>query len=87
MSRYNISLNTVSKYRKEMNLKAILAVKAVNTTITNKTHKKWSYELKGLDIIRANQVWSTYIAYRNKGNFMSNKWRNGLFSSYNRLIL
>ena len=30
---YNISLNTVSKYRKQMNLKAILAVKPINTTI------------------------------------------------------
>jgi putative transposase len=33
---YKVSLNTVSKYRKEMNLKAILAVKPINTTIPNK---------------------------------------------------
>jgi len=65
---YNVSLNTVSKYRKEMNLKAILAVKPINTTTPNKQHKKWSYKLKGLDIVRANQVWSTDITYRNKGN-------------------
>jgi len=60
---YNVSLNTVSKYRKEMNLKAILAVKPINTTTPNKKHKKWSYKLRGLDIIRANQVWSTDITY------------------------
>ncbi len=60
---YKVSLNTVSKYRKQMNLKAILAVKPINTTIPNKQHKKWSYKLRGLEIIRANQVWSTDITY------------------------
>ena len=65
---YNVSLNTVSKYRKQMNLKAILAVKPINTTIANKQHKKRSYKLKGLDITRANQVWNTDITYRNKGS-------------------
>jgi len=60
---YTVSLNTVSKYRKEMNLKAILAVKPINTTTPNKQHKKWSYKLRGLDIVRANQVWSTDITY------------------------
>ena len=68
MSRYKVSLNTVSKYRKEMNLKAILAVKPINTTIPNKQEKRsfeqtWSYKLRGLEIIRANQVSSTDITY------------------------
>jgi putative transposase len=56
---YNVSLNTVYKYRQEMGLKPILAVKPINLTQPNKQHKKYSYKLKGIDIIRANQVWST----------------------------
>lgn len=60
---YQVSLNTVSAYRKELGLKAILGVKPVNTTIAIKEHKKYSYKLKGLEIERANQVWSTDITY------------------------
>jgi putative transposase len=44
-------------------LKAVLAVKQVNTTVPIKAHKKYDYKLRGLDITRANQVWSTDIAY------------------------
>lgn len=58
-----VSLNTVATYRKEMNLHAVLAVKQVNTTIPIKSHKKHSYKLRGLDINKANQVWSTDITY------------------------
>jgi len=60
---YQVSLNTVSAYRKELGLKAVLGVKPVNTTIAIKEHKKYSYKLKGLEIERANQVWSTDITY------------------------
>ena len=60
---YNISANTVLRYRQELRLKPILAVKQVNTTIPDKQHPKYSYKLKGLDIVRANQVWSTDITY------------------------
>lgn len=60
---YNVSLNTVYKYRQEMGLKPILAVKPINLTQPNKQHKKYSYKLRGIDIIRANQVWSTDITY------------------------
>jgi putative transposase len=60
----DISLNTVESYRQEMGLKAILAVKkTVNTTVAIKEHKKYSYLLRGLDITKANQVWSTDITY------------------------
>ena len=45
---YNISLNSVSKYRKELNLKAVLAVKSINTTVPIKEHKKYSYKLTQL---------------------------------------
>ena len=48
---YNISANTVLRYRQELRLKPILAVKQVNTTIPDKQHPKYSYKLKGLDIV------------------------------------
>ncbi len=60
---YNISLNTVYKYRQEMGLKPILAVKPINLSIPDKQHKKYSYKLRGIDIVKANQVWSTDITY------------------------
>ncbi|WP_221897208.1 DDE-type integrase/transposase/recombinase [Bathymodiolus japonicus methanotrophic gill symbiont] len=46
-----------------MGLKAVLAVKQVNTTIPIKEHKKYTYKLRDLDISHANQVWSTDITY------------------------
>ncbi len=57
------SLNTVATYRKELGLKAILAIKQVTTTVANKQHQKYSYKLRGLNISHANQVWSTDITY------------------------
>ena len=60
---YKVSLNTVYKYRQEMGLKPILAVKPINLSVPDKKHKKYSYKLRGVDIVRANQVWSTDITY------------------------
>lgn len=60
---YNVSLNSVSKYRKELGLKAVLAVRPPSTTIANVAHPKHSYKLRDIDILRANQVWSTDITY------------------------
>jgi len=60
---YIVSANSVLKYRKELGLKAILAVRPPNTSLENKQHPKHSYKLRGLDIVRANQVWSTDITY------------------------
>ena len=60
---FPVSLNTVSKYRKELGLRAVLAVKPISTTMADAQHPKHSYKLKGLDINRANQVWSTDITY------------------------
>ena len=57
------SPNTVQKYRKELGLKAILAVKKPNLSRPNKEHAIHSYKLRDVDIIRANQVWSTDITY------------------------
>ena len=68
---YEVSLNSVFKYRQELGLKAILAVKPINTTIPAKEHKKYPYKLRDIEINRANQVWSTDITYiKIKGGFV-----------------
>ncbi|MDQ7060665.1 MAG: IS3 family transposase [Sulfurimonas sp.] len=59
---FSVSLNTVTSYRKELGLRAILAVREpLCLTQPNIAHPKYSYKLRGLDIVRANQVWSTDI--------------------------
>lgn len=60
---FSVSPNTVLAYRKELGLKAVLAVRPPNTSWADKQHPKHSYKLRGLDIVRANQVWSTDITY------------------------
>ncbi len=60
---YGVCINTVHKYRKELGFKAVLAVRSPNTSWANKQHPKYSYKLNGIDITRANQVWSTDITY------------------------
>ncbi len=60
---YTVSLNTVSKYRKELGIKAIIAVKPISTTVADKAHPKYPYKLKDIIINRPNQVWSTDITY------------------------
>jgi len=61
---FNVSLNTVTSYRKELGLRAILAVREpLCLTQPNILHPKYSYKLRSLDINRANQVWSTDITY------------------------
>ena len=60
---YNVSPNTVLAYRKELGLQAVLAVRPPNTSWADKQHPKHSYKLRELDIVRANQVWSTDITY------------------------
>jgi len=60
---FSVSPNTVLAYRKELGLKAVIAVRPPNTSWADKQHPKHSYKLKGLDITRANQVWSTDITY------------------------
>ncbi len=60
---YKVSLNTVARYRQELDLRAVLAVKQINTTIPIKEHKKYSYKLRGLNISHSNHVWSADITY------------------------
>lgn len=68
---FSVSANTVHNYRKQMGLRAILAVKAPYITKGNKQHPIYSYKLKDIEITRANQVWSTDITYiRIKGGFV-----------------
>jgi len=66
-----VSANTVHTYRKQMGLKAVLAVRVPNTSIKAREHPIHTYKLKGVDITRANQVWSTDITYiKIKGGFV-----------------
>ena len=60
---YCISLNTVSKYRKELGIKAITAVKPISTTVSDDKHPKYPYLLNGVNIDKPNKVWSTDITY------------------------
>ena len=60
---YTVCINTVRQYRKQLSLRAVLAVRPPNTSWANKQHPKHSYKIRGLDITRANQVWSTDITY------------------------
>jgi len=61
---YSVCLNTVVSYRKELGFRAILAVRdPMSLTLANIQHPKHSYKLRGVDINRANQVWSTDITY------------------------
>jgi putative transposase len=78
---YKVSLNTVARYRQELGLKAVLAVKPINTTTPIKEHKKYSYKLRGPDISHANQVWSTEHHL-----YQDCRWY-GLYSCHHRLAL
>ena len=60
---YNVCINTVRQYRKQLSLRAVLAVRPPNTSWANKQHPKHSYKIRRLAIVRANQVWSTDITY------------------------
>ncbi|WHN65016.1 IS3 family transposase [Cysteiniphilum sp. QT6929] len=60
---FSVSVNTVQKYRQEMGLKAVLAVRFPNLSEPCKQHVKYTYKLRGINICRVNQVWSTDITY------------------------
>ena len=72
---YTVSLNTVTAYRKELGLKAVLAVREpLSLTQPNIQHPKFSYKLKGVILIgltrcgvqisptsRLMEAWSTWL--------------------------
>jgi len=60
---YSVSLNSVSKYRRELGIKAILAVKPIATTVSDDKHPKYPYLLKDVNIDKPNKVWNTDITY------------------------
>jgi len=61
---FSVSLNTVVAYRRQLGFRAIIAVRdPMSLTQANIQHPKHSYKIRGLDINRANQVWSTDITY------------------------
>jgi len=85
---FKISLNTVAKYRKELGIKAIVAVKPLSTTISDDKHKKYPYRLKETIIDRPNKVWSadiTYIKFKNKKLYLSAiiDWYSKAILAYN----
>jgi len=47
----------------EMGLEAVYPKKRIPTSVPNESHKKYPYLLRGLPIIRQNQVWGTDITY------------------------
>lgn len=58
---YDIGEKKVRRLLKEMGLTAIYPHK--KTSVPNKEHKKYPYLLRGVEINRVNQVWSTDITY------------------------
>ena len=82
---YSVSVNTVREYRKQLGLRAVLAVRPPNTSWADKSHPKYSYKLKGIDITRANQVWSTDITYiKIKGGMV---YMTAIIDWYSKAIL
>lgn len=68
---YQIGVNRVRDYMRELGLKTIYPTKEIQTTIANAAHHKYPYLLRDIDINRANQVWSTDITYlRINGGFV-----------------
>jgi len=58
---YVVNHKRVARLMQKMGLQAIYA--GPKTTITDKQHKKYPYLLRGLEIYRPHQVWSTDITY------------------------
>ncbi len=58
---YRISRKKVGELMKELGIESLIA--RLNLSKPNKAHKKYPYLLRGVKIIRPNQVWSTDITY------------------------
>ena len=62
---FNVKVNRkkVGKIMKELGIKTLYPKKKLNFSEKNKEHKVYPYALRGKQITRANQVWSTDITY------------------------
>ncbi|OGH78088.1 MAG: hypothetical protein A2224_00405 [Candidatus Magasanikbacteria bacterium RIFOXYA2_FULL_40_20] len=58
-----IARDHVRKLFRIMGIEAIYPKSKPNTSKSNEQHRKYPYLLKGLNIIRSNQVWGTDITY------------------------
>lgn len=68
---FNIGMNRVRDYMRELGLKVIYPTRQIKTTLANIEHKKYPYLLRNLIIDKPNQVWSTDITYvRLNGGFV-----------------
>ena len=59
----NICRGYVQNLMRDMGLEAIYPRKRLISSKGNKQHKKYPYLLKNMEIVRANQIWSTDITY------------------------
>ena len=61
---YYLGRDRIAKVKKELSLRTFYP--APKTTIRNKAHQVYPYLLKGLEITKINQVWSTDISVPQK---------------------
>lgn len=61
--KIDIGKKRIIKLMKELGLEAIYPKKKLNLSKSDKAHKKYPYLLRGLPIMRPNQVWGTDITY------------------------
>jgi len=82
---FNIGVNRVNDYMRELGLKALCPMKKLCTTLPNIEHKKYPYLLRELNITGANQVWSIDITYiRLNGGFV---YMAAIIDWYSKAIL
>ena len=81
----NIGRKRALSLMKKMGLQVIYPKKKPNTSKANNFHKKFPYLLKGLRIIRPNQVWGTDITYiRLKNGFI---YLSAIIDWYSRYVI
>ena len=61
LSGYKVNIKRVRRLMKLVNWQTIY--REPRTTISDKTHRKFPYLLKGLEIVKCNQVWAMDITY------------------------
>ena len=80
---YTINKKRVERLYKEMNLHAVMPKRNLSKSV--KSHKKYPYLLKDIEINRINQVWQTDITYiPMKKGFM---YLTAIIDVYSRMIV